>query len=133
MENADVGFKRLDEQGELACHPAAANGKDLSDKAVCRITAQIGSELGIFIGADQAPERYLAFQAILKTRIGLNLGWKVSRVLDKVLCDHIDLNIVWRDLDSDGLNISQLGATRRAVGGSQLLSLIHISEPTRPY
>ena len=110
----------------LACHPAAANGKDLSDKAVCRITAQIGSELGIFIGADQTPEWHLALQAILKTRIGLNLGTafagNVGSAVRKeytVMGDAVNLASRIEALTRHyGLDLLVGQATRDAAGGA---------------
>ena len=55
-------------------HPATAHREDLADEAIGRVAAQIRHELGVLTCADEPAKWNLALQALLKTRIGLDLG-----------------------------------------------------------
>jgi hypothetical protein len=56
------------------------------------------------------------FDALLELVGPLVTFGKVSDILDKSLCDGIDVYVVSRDLGSDVLDVGKLGAARRAVG-----------------
>ncbi len=60
-------------------------------------------------------ERHFSLQADLAVRKRLHLGWEIRRVLDEILRDRIDLHIVRRHFDADGLDVGQLGSSSRAV------------------
>ena len=57
----------------LAAHPAAADRKDLPDKATRWFAAKIGSEFSVFLGSHEAPQGNFTLQAFLKSRVGLNV------------------------------------------------------------
>jgi hypothetical protein len=100
--------------------PAAAHREHLSDKTIRRIAAQVGGEARILLRPYQAAQRHLAGQPLLELGIGLHLGWKVGRVVDKVLGDGIHLHLLRRKLHTRRLHPGQLRAACGAVTGGAL-------------
>ena len=99
----------------LARNPAATHRKDLADKAARGFAAKIGGEFGVFPGAHQTPQRNLALQSFLEPEVGLNLGRKVGRIVDKVLCDGIHLDIVRRDLHAHGPDAVEFFTRKKTI------------------
>ena len=65
--------------------------------------------------AAQPAQRHLALESFLELRQGLHFRGKIRRVLDEILRDGIDLHIVRRHFDADGLDVGQLRSASRAV------------------
>ena len=99
----------------LAHHPASANRKHLPDKATRWFAAKVRSEFSVFFRPDKPPQWNLALQALLEPWIGLDVRRKVSRVVNKVLCDCIHLDIVGRNLHADRLHVGKLSAACGAI------------------
>lgn len=88
-----------------ARHPSATNRKDLADKTVRRIAAQIGGKACVFVGADEPAQWYFAAQFFNEGRIALYFFWKVGRIVNEVLRDRVDLYVVSCNLERDGLYV----------------------------
>lgn len=104
----------------LARYPTAAHWKDLADVATGWITAQVSGELCVFSCPDKPSQWYFAFHAFLESRVCLDLRGKIRRVVDEILRNGIDLNVVGRDFDADGLHVGKLSASSRTVGRDSL-------------